>query len=92
MNKVSKSNPTGSWPYIVVSAPRYYRPSWEGEREGEVLSVHKTIEAAEKAAYGRKYFSYNEGGFIFPAVVAENSAGLRRGDRFAASNAPMHPN
>tara|TARA_Y100000310_G_scaffold343303_1_gene450280 strand:- start:1347 stop:1628 length:282 start_codon:yes stop_codon:yes gene_type:complete len=88
MNTVSKSNPTGSWLYIVVNAPEYYARFAERAREGKVLSVHKTIKAAKKAAESHKYFSYNTGWFIYPAVVADNSAGLRRGDTFTASNAP----
>ena len=86
------------YPYSVVSAPEYYLPPraqvikgqayYGSEDEGEVLSRHKTMEAAIKAAEGRSYFSYNAGGMILPVVVADNTAGLSRGNRFAASNAP----
>ena len=80
--------------YSVVSAPEYYvepktvymylggehRFLKGKEPEGIVFSRHQTMDAAVKAAQTRHPY--------LSVVVADNSAGLHKGNRFQASNAP----
>ena len=79
-----------SYPYSVVSAPGYYvepktifirgRPYYRQEIEGIVFSRHQTMDAAIKAAQTRHPY--------LSVVVADNSAGPHKGNRFPASNMP----